>query len=47
MNKEEKIKKLDSLKKKYSELKMEVDYYNSYQLSLKLILNGSYSWSPA
>ena len=42
MKKEEKIKRLESLKRQASELKMEVDYYNSLQLALKLVLNGSY-----
>lgn len=42
MTKEEKIKKIDSLKHKASELKKEVDYYNALQLALKLVLNGSY-----
>jgi DNA polymerase elongation subunit (family B) len=42
MTKEEKIKKIDLLKKKASDLKKEVDYYNALQLALKLVLNGSY-----
>lgn len=42
MTKEEKIKKIDSLKTKASQLKKEVDYYNALQLALKLVLNGSY-----
>jgi hypothetical protein len=42
MTKEEKIKKLDSLRKKAGELKKEVDYFNALQLALKLVLNGSY-----
>jgi hypothetical protein len=42
MTKEEKIKKIDSLRKKASELKKEVDYYNATQTALKLVLNGSY-----
>jgi DNA polymerase elongation subunit (family B) len=42
MTKEEKLKKLESLKKKASEVKKEVDYYNALQLALKLVLNGSY-----
>jgi DNA polymerase elongation subunit (family B) len=42
MTKEEKIKKIESLKKKASDLKKEVDYYNALQLALKLVLNGSY-----
>ncbi len=40
--KNDKLIRLDSLRKKASSLKMEVDYYNSLQLSMKLILNGSY-----
>jgi hypothetical protein len=35
MNKEEKIKKLDSLKNKASQLKKEVDYFNALQLAQK------------
>ena len=42
MNKEEKIKKLLSLKERASSLKKEIDYYNALQLALKLVLNGSY-----
>lgn len=42
MTKEEKIQRLDLLKLQASELKKEVDYYNSLQLALKLVLNGSY-----
>ena len=42
MTKEEKIKELESLRSKVSELKRDVDYYNALQCSLKLILNGSY-----
>lgn len=42
MTKEEKITKIELLKKKASELKKEVDYYNALQLALKLVLNGSY-----
>ena len=34
--------KIDSLKKKASEIKKEIDYYNALQLALKLVLNGSY-----
>ena len=34
MTKEEKLKKIESLKKKASELKREVDYYNALQLAL-------------
>lgn len=39
---EEKIKKLDDLKRKASSLKKEVEYYNALQTALKLVLNGSY-----
>jgi len=42
MTKEEKLKKIEQLKKKASEVKKEVDYYNALQLALKLVLNGSY-----
>ncbi len=42
MNKEEKLKKLESLKRKATELKKDVDYYNAIQTALKLVLNGSY-----
>jgi DNA polymerase elongation subunit (family B) len=42
MTKEEKIKKVELLKRKASDLKKEVDYYNALQLALKLVLNGSY-----
>ena len=42
MTKEEKIQKIESLKKKVNDLKKEVDYYNALQLALKLVLNGSY-----
>lgn len=42
MTKEEKIERLDLLKRQASELKKEVDYYNALQLALKLVLNGSY-----
>jgi DNA polymerase elongation subunit (family B) len=42
MTKEEKVKKIEELKRKASELKKEVDYYNALQLALKLVLNGSY-----
>jgi hypothetical protein len=34
MTKEEKKEKIESLKKKASELKKEVDYYNALQLAL-------------
>lgn len=33
MTREEKIKKIESLKNKASQLKKEVDYYNSLQLA--------------
>lgn len=42
MTKDEKIKKLDSLRKKSNELKREIDYFNALQQALKLVLNGSY-----
>lgn len=42
MTKEEKLKRIDALRKKASEVKKEVDYYNALQLALKLVLNGSY-----
>ncbi len=42
MTKEEKINKLETLKNKSVSLKKEVDYWNAFQLSLKLVLNGSY-----
>jgi hypothetical protein len=42
MLKEEKIKKINDLKIKASDLKRDVEYYNALQSSLKLILNGSY-----
>jgi len=42
MTKEEKLKKIELLKKKASDIKKEVDYYNALQLALKLVLNGSY-----
>jgi hypothetical protein len=42
MTKEEKIKKIEVLKRQASELKKEVDYFNALQLALKLVLNGSY-----
>ena len=34
MTKQEKIEKLESLKKQATELKKEVDYYNALQLAL-------------
>lgn len=42
MTNEFKMKKILSLRNKAKELKKEVDYYNSLQLALKLVLNGSY-----
>ena len=42
MTKEEKLRKIESLRNKANQLKREVDYYNALQLALKLILNGSY-----
>jgi len=42
MTKEEKLKKITSLKQRAEQLKREVDYFNALQLALKLILNGSY-----
>lgn len=42
MNKEEKARKIEELKKKASDIKKEIDYYNALQLALKLVLNGSY-----
>jgi hypothetical protein len=44
MTKEEKIKRIEDLKRQASELKKEVDYYNALQLALKLVLNGSYAY---
>jgi hypothetical protein len=41
MTKDEKIKKLDSLRAKAFEVKKEVEYYNALQLALKLVLNGA------
>lgn len=46
MTKEEKIKKIESLRTKSSQLKKEVDYFNALQLALKLVLNGSYFYPP-
>lgn len=40
--KNDKLIRLESLRKKASSLKRDVDYYNALQLSMKLILNGSY-----
>lgn len=42
ITREEKLKKIELLKKKASDIKKEVDYYNALQLALKLVLNGSY-----
>ena len=42
MSKEEKLKKIENLKRQASDLKREVEYYNALQLALKLVLNGSY-----
>jgi DNA polymerase elongation subunit (family B) len=42
MTRDEKIKKLEVLKKKAAEIKKDADYYNALQLALKLVLNGSY-----
>lgn len=42
MTKEDRVKKIEELKKKSVEVKKEVDYYNALQLALKLVLNGSY-----
>lgn len=46
MSKEEIINKIKTLKNQSEKLKREVDYYNSLQLALKLILNGSYVCPP-
>lgn len=46
MTKEEKKLKIIELKKKAYQLKIDVEYYNSLQSALKLILNGSYFYSP-
>ena len=46
MTKEERLKKIEELRKKANELKKDVDYYNALQLALKLVLNGSYgAWA--
>jgi len=42
MTREDKLKKVEQLKKQASDIKKEVDYYNALQLALKLVLNGSY-----
>jgi hypothetical protein len=38
---EEKKERIDSLRRQIFSLKKEVDYNNSMQLALKLVLNGS------
>ena len=43
MTKEEKLNKLETLKKKANEIKKDVEYYNALQTALKLVLNGSYA----
>jgi DNA polymerase elongation subunit (family B) len=42
MTKEEKKQRIVELKQKAYQLKIDVEYYNSLQTALKLILNGSY-----
>jgi hypothetical protein len=42
MTREEKLLKIETLKKQASDIKKEADYYNALQLALKLVLNGSY-----
>ena len=42
MTKEEKIKKIEELKRQAIEVKKTVEYYNAMQTALKLVLNGSY-----
>ena len=42
MTKEERLNKIEELKKQAATIKKEVDYYNALQLALKLVLNGSY-----
>lgn len=42
MIKDEKLKKLQDLKKQANDIKKEIDYWNALQLALKLVLNGSY-----
>jgi hypothetical protein len=37
MNREEKLKKIEELKKQASELKREVEFYNATQTALKLV----------
>ena len=45
MTKDEKMKKIESLRIQATELKKQVEYFNAMQLALKLVLNGSY-FSP-
>jgi DNA polymerase elongation subunit (family B) len=46
MNNDVKLKRLEELKLRASELKKEVEYYNALQTALKLVLNGSYgAWA--
>ena len=42
MTREEKIQKIEFLKKQAYQIKIDIEYYNSLQTALKLILNGSY-----
>jgi hypothetical protein len=42
MTKEEKLLKIEALKRQATELKKEADYFNAIQTALKLVLNGSY-----
>lgn len=42
MIKEEKLKRIESLKIQAVKLKQEVEFFNAMQLALKLVLNGSY-----
>jgi len=42
MTKEEKLKKIEELKRQAVEVKKTVEYYNAMQTALKLVLNGSY-----
>jgi len=42
MTNEEKLQKIASLKDKAIKINREVEYYNSLNLGLKLVLNGSY-----
>ena len=42
MMNDDKKTRLDLLKSQATQLKQEVDYYNSLQAGLKLVLNGSY-----